>query len=125
MKRGDRIVHSNFGARKHGVIVKVAKDSAQVRFDGANKDEKLYLDSLRTETAEDVARRDHEAAMVKWRDQEPKTKLARVMMSAGYANQVEIGATMSNLAKTPAEMREAARELVLLAGWFEKRPVGP
>lgn len=124
LKPGDRIIYSSFGARKHGKVVKVSKITAQVRFDGKPKDEKLYLESLRHETAGDVANRYHEAAMRAWRDARPATQIAHVETSRSYSSQDEIGAVV-HAARPPAEMRLAASELQALAIWFAERPVTP
>jgi hypothetical protein len=73
-----------------------------------------------TETADDIAKRDHSAAMQSWRNQRPQTKHARITYAQYYANPEETGAEVS--AKTPDEMRAAAVELLLLADWYASKP---
>lgn len=124
LERDSRVVFHSFGTRRHGIIVKISKVTAQVLFDGAEEPERMYIDSLRLETAEDVSKRDHERAMRAWRDDRPECSVARVDYCHSYhhSNQ-ETGATV--VAKTPAEMRQAASELAALAAWFEQRPTAP
>lgn len=124
LKPGDRVTRHAFGSRSHGTVIRVAKLTGRVRFDGTEVDEKVYTDSLRLETAKDVQQRDFEQAMWKWRDEQPKTVLARVEMSRSRSSPTEVGASV-NLCKTPDEMRHAAAELQLLADWFALRPQAP
>jgi hypothetical protein len=124
LKPGTRVVYQFFGSRKHGVIVKLTKLTARIRFDDTAAVENLYLERLRAETAEDVARRDHDRAMRAWRDARPVTKIAHVERSRSFDNSEEIGASV-HLVSTPEEMRTAASDLQLLAIWFAARPVYP
>lgn len=121
-KPGDRVVGTGilFG-RKYGSIVKPAKTSALVRWDDADEDERVNLQHIVPETAEHVATRERKRHMEEWRAARPETALARVTYSRFGSNADESGAEVGH-AKTPAEMRQAADELLKLAGWFEQRP---
>lgn len=119
MKPGDRVIRTTFGRRTHGTIVKMRKVSALVRFDGACAEERVYLDALRPETAEDVARRDLETALRAWRDQRPDTVQVRVQTEFSGR---ETGVALYGLTRDPEAMRQAARELIQFAEWFEVRP---
>lgn len=118
---GDRIIYSDFG-EKPGRVVKCARVTAVVRLDGRAKDERVPVHRLRPETVEDVAKREHEAAMRAWNDIKPSTLIARVDYFFGYGPVSDRQTGASASAKNPAEMRLAARELELLASWFEKKP---
>lgn len=122
LKAGDRVVTSSV-VRRHGTIVRVSKVSALVHFDGDDRDDnrRVYINALRRETAADVARRDHEDAMRAWRARQPETRRARVTSPTSWSNSDPNGAVVYGVA-TPDEMREAARELALLADWFAGRP---
>jgi hypothetical protein len=119
LKTGDRVICTNWGSRP-GVIVKMAKMTALVRLDRSCSDTRESIDSLRAETAADVAKRAREVAMDAWQDARPRPKLAHVD-NASYSSE-PAGASVY-LVRTPDDMREAARELLLLADWFANRPV--
>jgi hypothetical protein len=123
-RRGERVVFASFGDVKHGTVSKCSKARAHVRFDGANADSLVYADALRSETAADIARRDHEIAMRKWRDGQPMIALARVTRTSSWSSPIENGAEV-NRCGSPAEMRAAAAELQALAIWYEAKPSDP
>jgi hypothetical protein len=114
---GDRVVFTGFG-RKHGSVIRPAKSSVLVRFDGSDKFERTPINALRFETSEDVKRRDREVAMAAWRASEPKHIVVHVSRTYGGE---EILVAMS-CARTPCEMRDAAHELMQLADWFDAKP---
>lgn len=121
LKAGDRVVQRMFGSVHHGTLVKVNKVRSIVRIDGRSVDEHAYMGDLRAETAEDVAKRDRDAAMRAWLDREPATRHARVATSSSWGSSDPVGAQVYPV-RTPDEMRAAARELDLLADWFAERP---
>lgn len=122
---GDRFVYGSFtGVDRPGTIVKASKVSAQVRLDGANKDERVDLDSIRPETAVDREKREHAARMKEWEYSQPPHGVVSIERDRSwYRTNKVTGFAVS--ARTPAEMRQAADELRLLADWFEQRPVAP
>lgn len=113
---GDRFTYRSFGSTKHGRIVNPSKVTASVRFDGETVDQRVDLESLRPETEDDIAKRDHHTAMQTWRGRRPKTTHTHSM----HPNPEETGAEV--FAKTPDEMRAAAAELLLLADWYDAKP---
>lgn len=123
---GDRVVSTaNWHRQKPGVVTRPGRGtSVMVRWDGEDKDERVYLDGLRPEAAVDVAKREREQAMRAWRDRRPETKFARVEYDPRWGRSHEETGILAS-ARTPDEMREAARELTLLADWFEQRPAAP
>lgn len=122
---GDRVVSTaNWHRQKSGAVARSGRGvSVMVRWDGEDQDERIYVDGLRPETAEDISKREHTAAMREWRERRPRTEVARIDLDPRWGRDDEIGATAS--ARTPAEMRQAADELRALADWFEKRPATP
>ncbi|HEU4727720.1 MAG TPA: hypothetical protein VFT22_07520 [Kofleriaceae bacterium] len=114
---GDRVIARWDGP---GAIVKAAKATALVRLD-RGQERSVCLDVLRPETAGDVAKREHEAAMQAWRKRKPETTFAYVDLRPVGRALEEVGAMAR--AETPNCMRAAAAELLLLADWFEERPV--
>lgn len=123
-KPGDRVVALRWPRGGAGVMVKPAKVNPLVRWDGQDEDKRVRLDDIRPETAEDIARRDHERAMRAWDDRRPETSRVRVA-TAPYQGSDPRGAEIIGSLKTPDEMRQAAAELLLLADWFAERPVKP
>lgn len=124
-KPGDRVVGSGilFG-RKHGAVVKPAKTSALVRWDGSDEDERVNLQHLAPETAGHVATREQAAKMEAWRLARPRTAIAIVEHDSRWGRgQDELGAELRKC-RTPAEMRQAAAELHAIADWFERKPDG-
>jgi hypothetical protein len=115
-KPGDRVIDKSFGTRA-GHIVKPARTSATVKFDGKEEPERVYLNSLRPETVEDVAKRVRGERMRQWRDEQPRLSVVTVSRSWGGD---EEGVSMH--ARTPDEMRRAADELRMLADWFDAKP---
>lgn len=126
-KPGDRVVSTaNWHRQKAGSIARPGRGiSSLVRWDGEEKDERVYHDGMRPETPEDVAKRAREAALRAWRDQRPDTKIARVEHDHRWGHNDEIGAGVHATMKTPADMRQAADELIKLADWFEQKPSRP
>lgn len=121
-KPGDRVVRTCWPAGQPGAVVKVSKTTALVRFDGESEAKRIGLDALRPETAADVAKRNHERAMAAWRDARPRTTVADVQHDPAWGSpRGKIGAVVHR-AETPEQMRQAARELLELATWFESRP---
>lgn len=117
---GSRVRNRHWSSQ-FGKIRSIAKKTAVVEWDGYDKPERVHLDNLVLETAEDVAKREHEAAMRKWRDERPDTVIAIVEYNHRYGmGNDAIGA--SARPRTPAEMRQAADELRQLADWFETKP---
>ncbi len=123
-KPGDRVVHHFLGTRKHGSVRTATRASAMVDFDDGTQ-ERVSPGTLSPETAEDVARRDHEQAMRKWNERKPRTTHARAAIPMSYGNTDWIGAEILGVLKTPDDMRHAAAELLKLADWFAERPVKP
>jgi len=123
-ERGDRVVSiASWNRRTAGTVSRAGRGvSVMVRWDGGNNDERVFLNNIRIETPDDVAKREHEAALRAWRDRRPQTTVARVDLDGrwGRGGNDEIGATA--VTRTPAEMRTAAEELRALADWFEARP---
>lgn len=116
-KPTDRVVYRCFGSRKHGTVSKVAKATAMIDFDDGTQ-ERVSLGALTPETSEDISRRNHEQAMRDWRRRRPEVKQCIIFESVmGHRDHVSLSTG------TPAEMREAAAELVKLADWFAERPV--
>jgi hypothetical protein len=74
---GDRVVSYDRG----GVIRKVMKYTARVRYDDDDKDETENLAALNPETAEDITRREYERAVNKWMLRKPKTSTVIVQMA--------------------------------------------
>lgn len=119
-KPGDRVVALRWPRDGAGVIVKFAPVNPLVRWDGSNEDKRTRIDDIRPETAEDVARRDHEQAMRAWRERRPNVTNVIVFENVmGHRDHIALAAT------APHEMREAAAELLKLADWFAERPVEP
>lgn len=112
--KGDRVVRWS----KAGTIIRVAKTTARVCWDDELEDDTVNLASLQPETAEDIAKREHAERIKAWRAARPRCKYSAVQANwhGQETGQVVLGP------RTPAEMREAARELQLLADWFEQRP---
>ena len=119
VKAGDRVICTNWGSRP-GVIVKLARTSALVRIDRSCSDTRESLESLRAETAADVAKRAHEVALAAWNATRPTTTIAQVEVSRSCSHPSPSASVF--MARTPDDMRAAARELLLLADWFSSRP---
>ncbi len=118
-KPTDRVVYRLFASRKHGTVRTVARSSAMVDFDDGTQ-ERVPLGTLSPETAEDIARRDHEQAMRAWRARQPLVTQVIVFENVmGHRDHVSLSTS------SPEEMREAAAELLKLADWFAERPVKP
>jgi hypothetical protein len=119
VKTGDRVICTNWGSRP-GVIVKLAKMTALVRLDRSCTDTRESIDSLRAETAADVAKRAHEVALAAWNATRPTTTIAQVEVSRSCSHPSQSASVF--MARTPDDMRAAASELLLLADWFATRP---
>jgi hypothetical protein len=117
----DRVVFKAFGNLQAGRVVKVAKTTATLILDDGRED-RLRLEQLRLETPEDVDQRAHATNMREWNARRPRTTTACVQAS-GYRSDTLSANVIS--ARTPEEMRIAARELMEIADWFESRPVAP
>ena len=122
-RAGNRVVgHGPMFRGKAGTITRAGRGvSVQLRWDGANRDERVYLDNLRPETSDHVADREHAKRMNEWRKARPITNTAFIEYDYRSGTPKEMGAQVRRVA-TPAEMREGARELLLIADWFETRP---
>lgn len=116
---GSRVCSKSFG-RQFGTVVSVAEKTAMVQWDWAQKQERCYLEKLTLETAADIAKREHAAAMRAWREAMPKIELAHLEHDSRWGR-TDVGGT-SVIARTPEQMRQAADELRLLAYWFETKP---
>ena len=120
-KPGDRVAWNDFGLR-FGTVVKVARVTAEVQRDGASKPERVSVDLLRLETAADVAKRERDADLRAWEASRPQLSHAKVAKPSIWGSSLPIGAQIYGVLRTPAEMRQAADELRLLADWFEQKP---
>lgn len=124
LRAGDRIVGTNYFNRgMPGVVVKPCPKTVVVRYDHKSEDTREDRDSIRSETAEDIAEREREQLLADWHAARPRTSLA-IVQTAGYSS-IVTGVSAYGLLRTPEEMRAAAAELHALAAWFEKRPVSP
>ena len=119
-KSGDRVSWRDFGLH-FGSIIKVSRVTAEVQRDGASKPERVQVSKLRCETAGDVAERESAFRMEAWRQSRPAIRIAQVVVNFQRFPAVETGSVNVG-ARTPAEMRQAADELRLLADWFEQKP---
>lgn len=121
--KGDRVIGLDcFKRGKGGIVVKPAPKFPLVRFDGEDADERANSDDLRAETPDDVAARARAVAFAEWQRREPQTKKLAVKTPGAFSIGSHTGVVMHGLLRTPAEMREAARELEALAAWFETKP---
>jgi hypothetical protein len=123
-KPGDRVIDMSWGKR-HGTVVTCAKVTALVDYDwSGGQRSKVHVQNLRAETAADVARREYELAVRSWRAARPDLEVSRVDCGSSYASIMnEVGAYASP--KTPDQMRQVSREMLVLAEWFESRPKEP
>jgi len=64
-ERGDRVVSiASWSRRTAGTVSRAGRGvSVMVRWDGGNNDERVFLNNIRIETPDDVAKREHEAAL--------------------------------------------------------------
>lgn len=97
-----------------GVFRELHGEWATVRWEGKIVDSDIHVDNLRHETPEETAKRERIKSYRSWSRNKPELRHAGVRWNSGAVYVGDIS--------TPAEMREAARELQLLADWFEKRP---
>jgi len=111
---GARVRIRNWPSR-FGAVVSVWNKTAMVKWDDLAKPERCYLDSLVPETAADVAKRAHAAAVNEWEKRMPETFVVTYRSGSGTADLV------SNVSR-PEDMRQAADELQLLAAWVETKP---
>lgn len=121
-KPGDRVADTGYGLR-FGEVARNERGRIYVRWDGHDNAERAISLRLRLETADDVARRQHESAMRTWRASQPRTEFARPLPSMRWGDNSILGVTVGN-ARTPVEMRQAAAELHALADWFDSKPQG-
>ena len=123
-KPGDRIVNER---RRNiaGRIVKPAPVYQLVRWDGKAEDERVQIEDVRPETADDIAKRKHDESMRMWSKDRPRVERAALQFQShwGYTEATDVR-IISSL-KTPDEMRSAAAELIQLADWFARKPVKP
>jgi hypothetical protein len=123
LQPGDRVIATVFAHRgKTGVVLRMARKSAVVRFDDGDE-YRVHLDDLRLETAEDIAYLQRKAAMIAWRADRPPLKRASVQ-TAPYHGSEETGAHIVGQLSTSSEMRDAADDLMALANWFDAKPRG-
>jgi len=117
---GDRVCCHDRG----GTIRKVMKHTARVRYDDSEEEETENLTSLTPETAKDIARREYESALKAWMLSRPRTQRATIQLAPRFRGPPKMSGVLVS-AQAPAEMRQAADELRLLADWFEQQPKEP
>ena len=97
---GDRVCCQDRG----GTIRKVMKHTARVRYDDAEEEETENLTSLTLSR--------------------PRTQRATIQLAPRFRGPPKMSGVLVS-AQAPAEMRQAADELRLLADWFEQQPKEP
>ena len=102
--------------------MKPAPKHLLVRWDGYNEDHRVLIDDIRPETPEDVAKREHKERMATWSKAMPEVEWVNLRLLSHWGWIDVTGADLRGTLHTPAEFRDAAREMTLLADWFEKRP---
>lgn len=123
-KPGDRVINER---RRNiaGRIVKPAPVYQLVRWDDKTEDERVRIEDVRPETADDIARREHDESMRVWSKDRPRVEHVALQFQShwGYTEATDVR-IISSL-KTPDEMRSAAAELIQLADWFTRKPAKP
>ncbi|HET9893199.1 MAG TPA: hypothetical protein VFQ42_22165 [Mycobacterium sp.] len=120
---GSRVRDRNWSSQ-FGAIRTIAKKTALVDWDGRDKPERVYLDNLVLETAEDVAKREVKGAFQSWNNARPRTQFVDAFYSGPtvWYRDRECNAVKTHELTSAEQMYQAARELEELAAWWETRP---
>ena len=123
-KPGDRVIDTQWRSRPAAVAT-CARVYARLRYDESPGEVKsARIEDLRAETPADVSKREHAKALAEWRDSRPATAVAKVDYGSSYSTSQDARGA-SATARTPGEMRQAAREMLEIADWFDRKPVVP